>query len=75
MRRSIISLDVVSFKLRRGFFFSLTITLLCAAITQMKSEKMSNIREDLTENCSSILLAYRNKCSNTSSPDQVLCLP
>ncbi|KAJ7918460.1 sec24-related protein [Mycena leptocephala] len=42
------------------------------AITQMKSEKMSNIREDLTENCSSILLAYRNKCSNTSSPDQLI---
>ncbi|KAJ6478717.1 sec24-related protein [Mycena vitilis] len=42
------------------------------AIVQMSSEKMANIREDLTENCSSILLAYRNKCSNTSSPDQLI---
>ncbi|KAJ7269654.1 sec24-related protein [Mycena rebaudengoi] len=42
------------------------------AISQMNSEKMSNIRDDLTENCSSILLAYRNKCSNTSSHDQLI---
>jgi len=42
------------------------------AIKQMGSEKLANIREDLTENCSSILLAYRKKCSNTSSPDQLI---
>ncbi|KAJ7118660.1 sec24-related protein [Mycena crocata] len=42
------------------------------AILQMGSEKMANIRDDLTENCSSILLAYRNKCSNTSSADQLI---
>ncbi|KAJ7185803.1 sec24-related protein [Mycena filopes] len=42
------------------------------AISQMNSEKLAAIREDLTENCSSILLAYRNKCSNTSSPDQLI---
>ncbi|KAF8162433.1 hypothetical protein K438DRAFT_1858604 [Mycena galopus ATCC 62051] len=42
------------------------------AISQMGSEKLANIREDLTENCSSVLLAYRNKCSNTSSPDQLI---
>lgn len=41
------------------------------AILQMKSEKLSNIREDLTENCSSILLAYRTKCANTSAIEQV----
>ncbi|KAK7044831.1 SEC23 SEC24 family protein [Favolaschia claudopus] len=42
------------------------------AVSQMSSEKLANIREDLTENCSSILLAYRNKCSNTSSHDQLI---
>ncbi|KAJ7461730.1 sec24-related protein [Mycena galericulata] len=42
------------------------------AVMQMASEKMANIRDDLTENCSSILLAYRNKCSNTSSADQLI---
>ncbi|KAJ7031988.1 sec24-related protein [Mycena alexandri] len=42
------------------------------AISQINAEKLANIREDLTENCSSILLAYRNKCSNTSSPDQLI---
>ncbi|KAJ6582891.1 sec24-related protein [Mycena vulgaris] len=42
------------------------------AITQMGSEKMVNIRDDLTETCASILLAYRNKCSNTSSVDQLI---
>ncbi|KAF7360198.1 SEC23 SEC24 family protein [Mycena venus] len=36
------------------------------------AQKLANIREDLTENCSSILLAYRNKCSNTSSYDQLI---
>ncbi|KAJ7060993.1 sec24-related protein [Mycena amicta] len=42
------------------------------AILQMKSEKLSNIREDLTENCSSILLAYRTKCANTSAIEQLV---
>nr|GAT59275.1 SEC23 SEC24 family protein [Mycena chlorophos] len=42
------------------------------AIAQMSTEKMVNIRDDLTENCSSILLAYRNKCANTSSVDQLI---
>ncbi|KAF7326008.1 SEC23 SEC24 family protein [Mycena kentingensis (nom. inval.)] len=42
------------------------------AISQMKSEKMAGIREDLTENCSAILLAYRTKCANTSSIDQLI---
>ncbi|KAJ7689383.1 Sec23/Sec24 trunk domain-containing protein [Mycena rosella] len=42
------------------------------AISQMSSEKMANIREDLTENCASILLAYRKKCSNSSSADQMI---
>ncbi|KAJ6487756.1 sec24-related protein [Mycena sanguinolenta] len=41
-------------------------------ISQMGSEKLANIREDLTENCSSVLLSYRNKCSNTSSHDQLI---
>ncbi|KAJ7821003.1 sec24-related protein [Mycena olivaceomarginata] len=42
------------------------------AISQMGSEKLANIREDLTENCSSVLLSYRTKCSNTSSIDQLI---
>ncbi|KAF7316124.1 SEC23 SEC24 family protein [Mycena indigotica] len=42
------------------------------AISKMSSEKMTHIRDDLTENCSSILLAYRNKCANTSAIDQLV---
>ncbi|KAJ7100034.1 sec24-related protein, partial [Mycena belliarum] len=42
------------------------------AISQMGSEKLANIREDLTEKCASILLSYRNKCSNASSADQLI---
>ncbi|KAJ7634627.1 sec24-related protein [Roridomyces roridus] len=42
------------------------------AVTKMTSEKLANIRDDLTENCSAILLAYRNKCSNASSIDQLI---
>ncbi|KAJ7196571.1 sec24-related protein [Mycena pura] len=42
------------------------------AILQMASEQLSNIRDDLTEYCSSILLAYRKKCANSSSKDQLI---
>ncbi|CAK5274729.1 unnamed protein product [Mycena citricolor] len=46
------------------------------AVAQTGSERLSNIRDDLTESCSAVLLAYRKKCSNTSSIDQVpLILP
>ncbi|KAJ7468052.1 sec24-related protein [Mycena latifolia] len=42
------------------------------AISQMGSEKMANIRDDLTDNCAAILLSYRNKCSNSPSADQLI---
>ena len=67
---------VVCYTLRKGEFGSFECTVtdqLPLAIAHTKSTKMHEIREDLTENCSSILLGYRNQCAASTAPTQV-CL-
>lgn len=41
------------------------------AIMHTRKSNMAHIREDLTENCSSLLLGYRNKCASATAASQV----
>ena len=43
----------------------------CVAMTSMRTIKLSEIRETLTERCSKILLGYRRNCAMSTSPSQV----
>ncbi|SJL11445.1 related to Protein transport protein Sec24C [Armillaria ostoyae] len=42
------------------------------AIMHTKKSNMAHIREDLTENCSSLLLGYRNKCASATAASQLV---
>ncbi|THH09228.1 hypothetical protein EW145_g2180 [Phellinidium pouzarii] len=42
------------------------------AMTSLSSHTLSNIRDSLTEKCSSILLAYRRNCAAATSPSQLI---
>src|SRR6266404_6315827 len=46
----------------------------CLAITRMPTLKLSVIREELTEQCSSILHSYRRNCAPGTVPTQVCSL-
>ncbi|KAL0959594.1 hypothetical protein HGRIS_011303 [Hohenbuehelia grisea] len=42
------------------------------AIGYLTSAKLANIREDLTEQCSALLLGYRTKCAAATQPGQLI---
>lgn len=50
---------------------SLTNTDIRQAISSMARKRLPTIREDLTEQCSSVLLGYRTKCVSATRSSQV----
>lgn len=42
-----------------------------SAMTSLSSRRMAQIREELTDRCSSILLGYRRNCAAATTPTQV----
>jgi len=53
------------------FSLLFSITSYSSAIVNMRKQKLSITREELTEKCSAILLGYRTKCASASRNSQV----
>ncbi len=49
----------------------LVVNLDSVAMVNMGKQKLSAIREDITEKCAAILLGYRTKCAAASRASQV----